>query len=140
MFQYRQAVARAGLRKNCSTRSFQAFGFGAKKDISSSSLPPHAAPQQWGTDGDTSHDTLSHSGMTSLPRRGSHINVNVAPTIMDNDTPEIRKYKKRFNADILCAALWGEFLEFRPWCCLMVSSLVPSDQELSFLIAPFIKG
>ncbi|KAF3840707.1 hypothetical protein F7725_006569 [Dissostichus mawsoni] len=24
-----------------------------------------------------------------------------------NDTPEIRKYKKRFNSEILCAALWG---------------------------------
>jgi len=23
------------------------------------------------------------------------------------DTPEIQKYKKRFNTDILCAALWG---------------------------------
>ena len=23
------------------------------------------------------------------------------------DTPEIRKYKKRFNSEILCAALWG---------------------------------
>ena len=41
-------------------------------------------------------------------RRGSQINVNVAPTVIDNDTPEIRKYKKRFNSDILCAALWGE--------------------------------
>ena len=42
-------------------------------------------------------------------RRGSHINVNVAPPIMENDTPEIRKYKKRFSSDILCAALWGRF-------------------------------
>ncbi len=41
-------------------------------------------------------------------RRGSQINVNVTPTVIDNDTPEIRKYKKRFNSDILCAALWGE--------------------------------
>ena len=24
-----------------------------------------------------------------------------------SDTPEIRKYKKRFNSEILCAALWG---------------------------------
>jgi len=24
-----------------------------------------------------------------------------------SDTPEIQKYKKRFNTDILCAALWG---------------------------------
>ena len=26
---------------------------------------------------------------------------------MTSDTPEIRKYKKRFNSEILCAALWG---------------------------------
>lgn len=24
-----------------------------------------------------------------------------------SDTPEIRKYKKKFSSDILCAALWG---------------------------------
>ena len=107
-FQYRQAISKIGLRKNCSTRSFQAFGFGAKKDLSSSSLPPQAGPGEW--DGQTSHDTLTHTSVTSLPRRGSHINVNIAPTLLDNDTPEIRKYKKRFNADILCAALWGKFL------------------------------
>jgi len=42
------------------------------------------------------------------PRRESHINVNVAPTHdFGADTPEIRKYKKRFNSEILCAALWG---------------------------------
>ncbi len=23
------------------------------------------------------------------------------------DTPEIRKYRKKFSSDILCAALWG---------------------------------
>ncbi|XP_011700514.1 PREDICTED: serine/threonine-protein kinase mig-15 isoform X8 [Wasmannia auropunctata] len=42
-------------------------------------------------------------------RRESHVNVNVTPTSHDlaSDTPEIRKYKKRFNSEILCAALWG---------------------------------
>ncbi|CAB0039451.1 unnamed protein product [Trichogramma brassicae] len=42
-------------------------------------------------------------------RRESHVNVNVTPTghDMGSDTPEIRKYKKRFNSEILCAALWG---------------------------------
>lgn len=36
--------------------------------------------------------------------------VNVNPTNIrpHSDTPEIRKYKKRFNSEILCAALWGE--------------------------------
>lgn len=40
------------------------------------------------------------------PRRESHINVNVAPSVQQ-DTPEIRKYKKRFNSEVLCASLWG---------------------------------
>lgn len=39
------------------------------------------------------------------------MNVNVTPTSHDlgADTPEIRKYKKRFNSEILCAALWGMY-------------------------------
>lgn len=58
-------------------RSFLAFGFGA--------------------------------GGSGPTRRESHVNVNVTPTWHDSsaDTPEIRKYKKRFNSEILCAALWG---------------------------------
>lgn len=36
------------------------------------------------------------------------VNVNPTNTRPPNDTPEIRKYKKRFNSEILCAALWGE--------------------------------
>ncbi|XP_028160281.1 serine/threonine-protein kinase mig-15 isoform X2 [Ostrinia furnacalis] len=66
-------------------RSFLTFGFGAGSAGS-------------GTGG---------SGNAS--RRESHVNVNVTPTGHDlsSDTPEIRKYKKRFNSEILCAALWG---------------------------------
>ena len=83
--QYRHAVSsQPPMRKNPSSRSFQAFGFSANKSKDRESVPSY------------------------LPRRGSHINVNVAPSIAENDTPEIRKYKKRFNSDILCAALWGE--------------------------------
>uniref|UniRef100_A0A8C8RN28 non-specific serine/threonine protein kinase n=1 Tax=Pelusios castaneus TaxID=367368 RepID=A0A8C8RN28_9SAUR len=40
-------------------------------------------------------------------RKGSVVNVNPANTRPHSDTPEIRKYKKRFNSEILCAALWG---------------------------------
>ncbi|XP_058462545.1 serine/threonine-protein kinase mig-15 isoform X8 [Malaya genurostris] len=49
------------------------------------------------------------SGGSGAARRESHVNVNVTPTSHDaaSDTPEIRKYKKRFNSEILCAALWG---------------------------------
>ncbi|XP_068142723.1 serine/threonine-protein kinase mig-15 isoform X15 [Drosophila tropicalis] len=49
------------------------------------------------------------AGGSGPTRRESHVNVNVTPTSheVSNDTPEIRKYKKRFNSEILCAALWG---------------------------------
>ncbi|XP_026324271.1 serine/threonine-protein kinase mig-15 isoform X7 [Hyposmocoma kahamanoa] len=67
-------------------RSFLTFGFGA---------------------GSTGSGTGGSGGNSS--RRESHVNVNVTPTGHDlsSDTPEIRKYKKRFNSEILCAALWG---------------------------------
>jgi misshapen/NIK-related kinase len=65
-------------------RSFLTFGFGA---------------------GGTGTSTSSQGP----GRRESHVNVNVTPTVHDlaSETPEIRKYKKRFNSEILCAALWG---------------------------------
>ncbi|KAL1132387.1 hypothetical protein AAG570_010342 [Ranatra chinensis] len=77
-FQYRQAVAKlGGVVGQQKQRSFLTFGFGA--------------------------------GNSAANRRESHVNVNVTPTSHDlaSDTPEIRKYKKRFNSEILCAALWG---------------------------------
>lgn len=40
------------------------------------------------------------------PERQRDINVCVGP-VSKSDTPEIRKYKKRFDSEILCAALWG---------------------------------
>ncbi|XP_072180179.1 mitogen-activated protein kinase kinase kinase kinase 4-like [Diadema setosum] len=45
----------------------------------------------------------------AAPRRGSNISVNVKPTTPEslNDMPEIRKYRKKFNSEILCASLWG---------------------------------
>lgn len=36
------------------------------------------------------------------------VNVNPTNTRAHSETPEIRKYKKRFNSEILCAALWGK--------------------------------
>ncbi|XP_060657682.1 mitogen-activated protein kinase kinase kinase kinase 4 isoform X8 [Drosophila nasuta] len=70
-------------------------------------LPPHAyALQQKQRSFLTFGFGAGGSGPT---RRESTVNVNVTPTSHDvtNDTPEIRKYKKRFNSEILCAALWG---------------------------------
>ena len=97
------------MRKNASSRSFQAFGFeqrkGGGKNGGAGASGGSSSAGGGGGAGGAEEDTVSNSG---LPRRGSHINVNIAPTTMENDTPEIRKYKKRFNSDILCAALWGE--------------------------------
>ena len=47
------------------------------------------------------------------------VNVNPTNTRAHSETPEIRKYKKRFNSEILCAALWGKpgwGRRRRAWC------------------------
>lgn len=75
--------------------------------LSTSILPPHAYALQ---QKQRSFLTFGFGAGGSGPsRRESHVNVNVTPTSHDaaSDTPEIRKYKKRFNSEILCAALWG---------------------------------
>ena len=90
--EYRQAVSSSsnaqpnnpgGVLRN--DKSFSLFGFGAAEGSTIGSINQNS-------------------------RRGSQINVKVAPTpapSISTDTPEIRKYKKKFNSDILCAALWG---------------------------------
>lgn len=52
-------------------------------------------------------------------RKISVVNVNPTNIRPHSDTPEIRKYKKRFNSEILCAALWGTLV-----VCLFVSTLI----------------
>ncbi|XP_030057298.1 mitogen-activated protein kinase kinase kinase kinase 4 isoform X4 [Microcaecilia unicolor] len=55
-----------------------------------------------------SSEALRPDSMKQDPtRKGSVVNVNPTNTRPQSDTPEIRKYKKRFNSEILCAALWG---------------------------------
>lgn len=63
-------------------------------------------------------------------RKISVVNVNPTNIRPHSDTPEIRKYKKRFNSEILCAALWGTscslwYLSFFFFCfnCLSVPLL-----------------
>jgi len=51
---------------------------------------------------ESSNDRL----LPGSPERPRDINVCVGPA-SKSDTPEIRKYKKRFDSEILCAALWG---------------------------------
>ncbi|XP_046903871.1 mitogen-activated protein kinase kinase kinase kinase 4-like isoform X6 [Hypomesus transpacificus] len=50
---------------------------------------------------------LAEALRADASRKGSVVNVNPVNTRPQSDTPEIRKYKKRFNSEILCAALWG---------------------------------
>ncbi|MGH0162504.1 UNVERIFIED_CONTAM: hypothetical protein FKN15_050867, partial [Acipenser sinensis] len=45
---------------------------------------------------------------THNARKGSVVNVNPTNIRPQSDTPEIRKYKKKFNTEVLCAALWGK--------------------------------
>uniref|UniRef100_A0A8C1NZ57 non-specific serine/threonine protein kinase n=1 Tax=Cyprinus carpio TaxID=7962 RepID=A0A8C1NZ57_CYPCA len=40
-------------------------------------------------------------------RKGSVVNVNPTNIRPQSDAPEIRKYKKKFNTEVLCASLWG---------------------------------
>ncbi|XP_056665244.1 nik-related protein kinase isoform X2 [Monodelphis domestica] len=40
-------------------------------------------------------------------RKTSVVNVNPINARLQNDSPEIRKYKKKFSSEVLCAALWG---------------------------------
>ncbi|ESO04481.1 hypothetical protein HELRODRAFT_184244 [Helobdella robusta] len=114
-----------GISKHSSMRSFQAFGFGANNNASannsnnlsnlnnnnniSSNTTSNSTHHYGNNINNNSIMTGQFSTLSSLPSRGSHINVNVAPTVSteNNDTPEIHKYQKRFNSDVLCAALWG---------------------------------
>jgi len=100
--QYRQQVGSSRLGQpspQCSAvaaflsqkqKSFMTFGFSANGQ-----QPPLPPPP-----------TSSSSGIGAVsPRRD--ISVNISPPSCQDGTPEIRKYKKRFNSEILCAALWG---------------------------------
>ncbi|OQR73670.1 misshapen kinase 1-like [Tropilaelaps mercedesae] len=112
--EYRQAlqlkgqVATSGGQTNAplqhKQRSFLTFGFNANGTLGGR-----------GTNGSPS--TVERQ---STAQRRESVQVNVTPTLgpdgtagsqgltgAHSDTPEIRKYKKRFNSEILCAALWG---------------------------------
>lgn len=100
--QYRQALNKSTpLHLQQKQRSFLTFGFGASGGSSAG-----GGSSSTGTE----RSSLAVGGGGGVPpRRESNINVNVTPTSHDAvpDTPEIRKYKKRFNSEVLCASLWG---------------------------------
>ncbi|KAI6191890.1 BMA-MIG-15, isoform a [Aphelenchoides bicaudatus] len=54
-----------------------------------------------------SNGTINRPGRVNDNNHQVQINVNPNPTGASNDAPEIRKYKRRINGEILCAALWG---------------------------------
>ncbi|XP_076831855.1 TRAF2 and NCK interacting kinase a isoform X3 [Brachyhypopomus gauderio] len=53
------------------------------------------------------NEVLRQEAKLNESRKISLVNVNPSNTRAHGDTPEIRKYKKRFNSEIQCAALWG---------------------------------
>ncbi|XP_071063053.1 TRAF2 and NCK interacting kinase b isoform X1 [Pseudochaenichthys georgianus] len=96
------------------------YGMGSSGG-SKSSFTPFVDPRVYGTsptddDDNTSASSLFSDELMKQEQEQARLNearkisvVNVNPTNIrpHSDTPEIRKYKKRFNSEILCAALWG---------------------------------
>uniref|UniRef100_A0A674MCE5 non-specific serine/threonine protein kinase n=1 Tax=Takifugu rubripes TaxID=31033 RepID=A0A674MCE5_TAKRU len=96
-----------------------AYGMGSSGG-SKASFTPFVDPRVYGTspteDDDISASALFADELLKHEQEQARLNearkisvVNVNPTNIrpHSDTPEIRKYKKRFNSEILCAALWG---------------------------------
>ncbi|KAM9416843.1 TRAF2 and NCK-interacting protein kinase-like isoform 6-T7 [Salvelinus alpinus] len=105
---------------NGSGRSHSEYGMGSGSGSKSSSFTPFVDPRVYGTsptdDDDDENSASTHFANELLHQEQARLNearkisvVNVNPTNIrpHSDTPEIRKYKKRFNSEILCAALWG---------------------------------
>ncbi|XP_056155570.1 TRAF2 and NCK interacting kinase b [Lampris incognitus] len=88
---------------------------------SKASFTPFVDPRVYGTSPTEDDDENSASALfadelmrqeqeqarLNEARKISVVNVNPTNIRPHSDTPEIRKYKKRFNSEILCAALWG---------------------------------
>uniref|UniRef100_A0A665VUM9 non-specific serine/threonine protein kinase n=1 Tax=Echeneis naucrates TaxID=173247 RepID=A0A665VUM9_ECHNA len=88
---------------------------------SKASFTPFVDPRVYGTSPTDDDDKNSASALfadellkqeqeqarLNEARKISVVNVNPTNIRPHSDTPEIRKYKKRFNSEILCAALWG---------------------------------
>ncbi|XP_061598986.1 TRAF2 and NCK-interacting protein kinase-like isoform X12 [Cololabis saira] len=91
------------------------FGMGGSK----ASFTPFVDPRVYQTSPSDNDDENSAAAMfanelmrqeqarLNEARKISVVNVNPTNIRPHSDTPEIRKYKKRFNSEILCAALWG---------------------------------
>ncbi|XP_070842501.1 TRAF2 and NCK interacting kinase b isoform X7 [Chaetodon trifascialis] len=103
-----------------STLMMREYGMGSGGG-SKASFTPFVDPRVYGTsptdDDDNVHATAlfadellkqeQEQARLNEARKISVVNVNPTNIRPHSDTPEIRKYKKRFNSEILCAALWG---------------------------------
>ncbi|XP_073344029.1 TRAF2 and NCK interacting kinase b isoform X5 [Pagrus major] len=105
-----------------STLMMREYGMGGSGG-SKSSFTPFVDPRVYGTSPTEDDDNISASALfadellkheheqeqarLNEARKISVVNVNPTNIRPHSDTPEIRKYKKRFNSEILCAALWG---------------------------------
>uniref|UniRef100_A0A4W5K0V2 non-specific serine/threonine protein kinase n=1 Tax=Hucho hucho TaxID=62062 RepID=A0A4W5K0V2_9TELE len=101
------------------------YGMGSGSGSKSSSFTPFVDPRVYGTSPTDDDDENSASALfanelllqeqeqarLNEARKISVVNVNPTNIRPHSDTPEIRKYKKRFNSEILCAALWGKTLK-----------------------------
>ena len=93
-------------------KSFLSFGFSAEAGGPGAS-PTNGASPSGARRSLGGPDAAAAAAAAATPTSGP--SVNVTPSGMGGagahdltqDTPEIRKYKKRFNSEILCAALWG---------------------------------
>uniref|UniRef100_A0A5S6QTK1 non-specific serine/threonine protein kinase n=1 Tax=Trichuris muris TaxID=70415 RepID=A0A5S6QTK1_TRIMR len=79
-----QSIPSALQRKE---KSFIIFGFGGNGG---------------GSSGTVERPSRVHREITEV-----NVNVNPVSTQLENSVPEIRKYKKKFSSEVLCAALWG---------------------------------
>ncbi|XP_029135549.1 TRAF2 and NCK interacting kinase b isoform X6 [Labrus bergylta] len=103
-----------------STLMMREYGMGGSGG-SKSSFTPFVDPRVYGTSPTDDDDNISASALfadellkheqeqarLNEAKKISVVNVNPTNIRPHSDTPEIRKYKKRFNSEILCAALWG---------------------------------
>ncbi|XP_031652435.1 TRAF2 and NCK-interacting protein kinase isoform X14 [Oncorhynchus kisutch] len=110
-----------GNRSQDSTLMMREYGMGSGSGSKSSSFTPFVDPRVYGTSPTDDDDENSASALftnelllqeqeqarLNEARKISVVNVNPTNIRPHSDTPEIRKYKKRFNSEILCAALWG---------------------------------
>uniref|UniRef100_A0A671T4G2 non-specific serine/threonine protein kinase n=1 Tax=Sinocyclocheilus anshuiensis TaxID=1608454 RepID=A0A671T4G2_9TELE len=99
-----------------SQNNFTGFGHGVG---SKASFTPFVDPRVYQTSPTDDNDESSAAALfanellrqeqakLNEARKISVVNVNPTNIRPHSDTPEIRKYKKRFNSEILCAALWG---------------------------------